>query len=367
MMRSIWLAVATCVAAGCVETKERIDVRPDGSLRIRVEAKGGPGDLADGHPVPFGEPWRPRDETTARWARALAGADRDAIPARLASLGLRPDGEDVRLAVEATFRDAARVPERFAPDGTPYRESFLRRTTSLAIARHGTRTVYTFTREFHRRDAWIDRHFTRVFKDLPEALQTRLEDDDAVLSDAEWRVVASAFAEAYRAAAEHLARDALLGVYVDGDAGLAVADAERVVAKVRDAAAAVATVDALIDAGRDLERRRRDEDVPGPARIEALEDAVTAAGRRALADALASTALDERVRNAVRYRLEARLAATDHTDDLGDERFRVRVRMPGTVVGGNYDRLRDGEVEWRFKGDSLARGAQRLRVVSVVE
>ncbi len=367
MMRSIWLAVAACAAAGCVETEERIDVRADGSMRIRIEAKGDPGDLADGHPVPLGEPWRARDDATARWVGAMAGVPRDAIAARLASIGLRPDGDEIRLAVEATFADAAAVPDRFAPAGTPYRESFLRRSTSLEVARRGARTVYTFTRDYHRRDAWIDRHFTRVFKDLPEALQKRLEDDEAVLTDREWRTVATVFAGAYREAAEHLARGALLGVYVDGDGALPLAEHRRIVGRIGDAVSGVVTVDALIDAGRDLQRRRGGDAVPGTARIERLEDDATDAVRRALAAALASSGLDARVQNAIRYRLEVRLAAADHTDDLGDERFRVRVRMPGTVVGGNYHRARDGEVEWRFKGDALTRGAQRLRVVSVVE
>ena len=60
--------------------------------------------------------------------------------------------------------------------------------------------------------------------------------------------------------------------------------------------------------------------------------------------------------------------AWDHANDLGDERFHVRVAMPGTVITGNFHETEDdGAVTWVFDGDRLLSGDAILRVVSVLE
>jgi hypothetical protein len=69
----------------------------------------------------------------------------------------------------------------------------------------------------------------------------------------------------------------------------------------------------------------------------------------------------------MRGELEWLFTAHDHTDDLGDDTFHLRVRMPGTIVGGDYDAVEDGVAAWEFEGSTLRDRDRVLRVVSVVE
>lgn len=117
-----------------------------------------------------------------------------------------------------------------------------------------------------------------------------------------------------------------------------------------------------------LLRPQAKEDVDeGERRLAELDLEVRETVRSELGKGLAARGLAVEAQNAIRAQLEWLLAAYDHTQDLGDERFVVLVRMPGAVVGGNFDSREGDAVRWSFEGDSLRDRPRVLRVVSVVE
>jgi hypothetical protein len=89
--------------------------------------------------------------------------------------------------------------------------------------------------------------------------------------------------------------------------------------------------------------------------------------RRSAYEALADALQSANVRNAIAAQLESSLTAHDQTEDLNDEVFRLRLRLPGTVVGGNYDKLEKGVAVWEFQGSALQDREIVLRAVSIVE
>jgi hypothetical protein len=97
-----------------------------------------------------------------------------------------------------------------------------------------------------------------------------------------------------------------------------------------------------------------------------LEQEGQAAMRASFTAGLVRGGVPERARNAALFALEWMLTSVDHSGDLRDEKFTVRVTLPGTVVGGNYDELEGNRATWQFEGRDLFGRDRVLRVVSVV-
>ncbi len=365
--RALALAALPLLAA-CVEQEERIEVAADGSVEVTVRADGHVEDLADGWPVPLDGPWRAADADTRRWVDGVgvAGPGR-----RERARTLFGAGEQVELAVTARFPSVDALPTTYAPAGEPYADAYLTRSASLAVERRGGRAVYVFERTLHGRRHVGERLYDDVVDELPEGLL----DDPAAATDAQLADVASRFTARAAEYAEGFLRDALAAQYVDGPAMLPLATFEQIVAD------GTARAGRALDAGAltDLLRRACDAERPGEEgaaseggggtaeAFEALERSWRDALRGALADGLANAHVPSEVLHGVLARLEWSFTAYDHTDDLGDERLRVVVRLPGRVVAGNWQRLEDGAAVWEVEGQAL-RGADRvLRVVAVAE
>jgi hypothetical protein len=343
-MRRLLLLLVPALLAGCLENEETIAVRPDGSVHVRVRARGDRKDLAEGHAVPAGAPWT-----------ALPGAT-----------GLDQDQEE-RIA-EATFASVRDWPRFHAPASEPYQTAFLERSADLKIERKGARTVYTFERTFHARPWAGFEPWHRVGEAIPKEIDQKFKRKETPTSD-EWVVVARAVQQALRDSGDAYARDALLGLYTVGDAELSAAASRAIERRVADALGALAPVDRLQRLVADLDAAERAKASPaGPHPFERFEGDVLSTLRGTFSAALAETGLRPKVQNAVLARLEWRLAAIDHTSDLGDETFKVRVTLPGVVVGGNYaGRAAEGTVTWELKGEDLRDRDVVLRAVSVVE
>jgi hypothetical protein len=163
--------------------------------------------------------------------------------------------------------------------------------------------------------------------------------------------------------ARDLASDALLGLYVEGQADLSVRDHDDVLEVLDVAVRATVTARrvALV-----LDSAQADDERAG-ALLERLEADWRDALRQTLAAALEGTSLPAATRNAVRYALEWQFAALDHLGDLGDESFTVRVTLPGVLVGGNYAAVEGAQATWKFSGQALHGKDVVLRAVSVLE
>jgi hypothetical protein len=361
--------VFACLPA-CLENEEQITIRPDGSCSVRVLAKGQAQDFAEGYPLPTGPEWsvvRADMPAYLDWLRAATRSEE--LRTRL------PEGNDKHLEFELSgeFPGVAALPKYFASNRDPYRTAYLARTSELKIEPRGAKTVYTFERRFGAReharfDAW-----SRMKRVLPPELVRRLEhagQGEFPLDSKEVPLVAHAAAVALKAAALAHVEDALLADYVLGDATLPAAAASEVRANVEQGLARVideqrlrAILELLCAPSGD---RKPGEALAG-ARLGTLESETRSALRTGTRAALAGVHAAPALANAVLAQLESNLTALDQTNDLNDERFRLRLQLPGTLVGGNYDKVEGGAAVWEFQGESLQDREIVLRAVSVVE
>jgi hypothetical protein len=63
--------------------------------------------------------------------------------------------------------------------------------------------------------------------------------------------------------------------------------------------------------------------------------------------------------------LEAAATATRAAHALSDDNFKLKVRLPGMVVAGNYSGLEGGVASWEFSGQALGATPMTLRATSV--
>jgi len=357
----VFLAAALALSSSCLETEEEIQVAPDGSVDVRIAAKGGRADFADGYPLPVdgAESWSPSNEETRIWRAHFARPD---AGAEMPTFGLGGNDE-LRLEVRGRFRSVEELPRSFAPRSDPYREAYLARTTSLSVEQRGERTVYRFERVFAGRPQtflFVDGRMKQDIENLPETIEAKLNDDGA-LDEAEWKIVCAAIEKAVVIGAEVLARNALAAIYTEGDASLSLAAYERILRAVVAAARDAVRLEAFIE--WEARGRRHEEDDP----FSTLEDRVRTRIREALALGLDAERVPREVRNAVLRRQEELYAETAHSDDLRDDELVLRVHLPGRIVGGNFTDVEDGAAVWRIEGDQLRSGAAVLRAVSVLE
>jgi len=361
----------------CLENEEEIVVHPDGSVTVREAAKGDRADLANGYPVPLDAGWTLVGEDAERWLQ-LVGADTGSatVQRRVGEVAWPEDGEgdeyQPRLVVERRFDSVADLPEWFAPAAEPYRTAFLRRTARLDVRRANGRTVYVFERTFHDRGQGPRDALTASGDDLPQDLREKLEAKEPITGD-EWLFIEHVVRAAFADAGEEFARDAILGLYTKGDASLSPRAVPSILEAVREAAGAtvaLATIQAVYEANlvqEDQRNRASDEEDEGGRLLRGMEDDLHQAIREALTTALDREGVEESTRNAVLFGLEWGFTAYAHSDDIQDEKFRVQITLPGTLVAGNYDESEDGTARWEFEGEELGEHDVVLRAVSVLE
>ena len=354
--------------AACLENEETIDVAPDGSVTVELRSQGDVSDLADGYPLPLDAPWEPSTDATREWLRTL-GPDTGSASVR-ASLEQRgwsfSDPRETELAVRRTFASVEDLPRWFAPAGEPYRDAHLLRDTRLEVRKAGKRTVYVFERSFRARGPNKHMLFNeRWEREIPDDLEQRFGKEDEDVSDAEVKKIASVLRTSVREVAELFAREALVGIWTEGDGSLPASAADEIVTRVQEAQAALVT-DELVRACDEFDAHEDEPGHEGEHPLEALERALRESLRATLADELVRRSVPEKTRNAVLFAAERALTASDATNDLYDEGFEIRVGMPGAIVAGNHQRIESGRAVWEFDGEELQREIV-LRVVSVVD
>jgi len=345
-MKLPWLAPLLLLAPACLENEEELDIAPDGSVEATLVASGDLADLEDGYPIPLEAPWRASSEDARSWAR-IAGGTEDR-------------GAKKRLEVRAHFGSVEELPHTYAPAGETYRGAYLARDTSLSIEEGAGGRTYVFERTVHGHER--DRLDPLRLVELPEDLEKRLEQH--ALTPRDRAQVIEILARGHASAAEALVRDALLGFFLSGRGELAAHEVPGVVAEVCKACAQ------LVDPGRIgrlLALVEAGEDKVAGEELETLEHEWRDTVRATLETALGRRGVPQELRNAAAFALEFNLAAVDHYEDLGDETFRLRVGLPGTIVGGNFARVEDGRAVFEFKGRRLQQGDVVLRAVSVLE
>lgn len=371
-------ALAVC-ASSCLENEEEITVREDGSVSVRMSAKGKPEDLADGYPIPLDSPWIGDSDATSMWVRAVGGDTgsagvRESL-GRLAagSSKINPD-EDFTLAVRADFSSVNDIPRWIAPQAEPYRTAYLERSADLRVETKSGRRVYSFERIFHARN--FDRFSfwksveLRIPKELKEKLDRIDHDDSVELTPKERDQLIDVMTATLIDTSIPYAESSLLSVFTAGDASLDPRSVERVLQSVREALSDVVRRErmaAIVDKVLSESTSDGANDETFVHDVERLESESRDTLRASLDAALTRDGVPLATRNAIRGQLEWKFTAFDHTTDLGDEGFTVTVHMPGIVVGGNFDERNGASVVWNFDGEGLNDRDRVLRVVSVLD
>jgi hypothetical protein len=328
------LAAGLLLIPGCLERKETIRVDQDGSVRIRVEVDGEPGDFASGDSLPDKYTgWKTQDE-----------------------LRTKDDGKEEQHRI-ATRRFSAGqpLPDSYAdPDGPRYGIALMFPTT-LEIERRPDGTYYHFKRVYEARAQARYEVYRELFKDIFEEMDQLAGKDPAELTDEQRTrlVEILRLLEALKRA-EYVAAgaEALADVWPQ-HYGLLLRQA-------------------LMD---HFQRADSAElaDLLGQPNTPERNDAINAFGDELIASAR-DVLHEELVKLRVpRDQIELFFAAHDEeearravTEDLEDETWEVRVEMPGEIVAHNGTDRDETGVIWSFPGKALYDRDHVLMVTSRV-
>jgi hypothetical protein len=328
------LAAGLLLTPGCLERKETIRVDRDGSVRIRVEVDGDPGDFAGGDALPDKHTgWKTQDE-----------------------IETDDNGKEIKHRV-ATRRFSAGqpLPDSYAdPDGPQYGIALMFPTT-LEIERRPDGTYYHFKRVYEARAEARYEVYRELLKDVFKELGELAGKDPAELTDEQrtrlveiLRLLEALKRTEYVVAGAEALEDEWPQHY-----GLLLRQALMDHFQRADAAELAGLL------GQPNTPERNDA-------INTFGDELIAAAREVLREEL----LELRV---PRDQIELFFAAHDEeearravTEDLEDETWEVRVEMPGEIVAHNGTDRDETGVIWGFPGKALYDRDHVLMVTSRV-
>lgn len=314
-------------AGGCLERDETITVRSDGTTEFESEFRGDLEDMNRGDALPLaGGMWQ-----VSQWETKTPSGGTDHV--RRAMVSVAPGGG---------------LPESYAGAGDA---ASLRFPTSVTHERRGGDTFVHFSRVYRARvyapysvSQRTLEHDSRTSELLKADPRTLTDQDRVSLLGSFRRVELEKQAWQVRAAANALAdrpQDLRLRV-MDGALSRArtydLADATKLMAmpqsEERDAALAAIAEDFLSIVSKDLSGALDRENL----RPEELAAATAA--------------------------FELERARREVTEDLRDERWEVRLKLPGEIVAHNADEVREGTLVWTFDGNALLDADRELLATS---
>lgn len=328
------VAVALCLVAlsGCLERKEHLTIRPDGSAVIELHyASETVSDIYEGDAVPTqGHGW--------------------AVEERRTHDGTKP----IELyAVRVVDADTA-LPSTYAVPGEEERSHALSFPTELWIERRADGTYYHFRRRYEaRRWAYINLKKQELIeeplKDLEGVEHDQITDEQRkriVRGFAEFEVVkALTFArEAHLNIAPNLPQDWWLNF---------AADILRIVDEVDYAS--------LIQLSHDAEQEEQTDKFQAEMdrwKVE-IKSRIEKSAREQLH--YSASQLNQFLARYAEYQTEFAVS-----EDLNDDEFDIAVTMPGEIVASNAKETYDNTVRWKFVGPQLYDNSIELLVTSVV-
>lgn len=317
-IKHLLVAVAGASLVGCLSREETLDIQADGSVTVSHAIRGDKGDMDGG---------------AARMPGAPFQVDRKTVK--------KADGktEDV-LTAKASFRKVADIPQSFAQAGDRFADRALRFTTTLEMRQENGFTHYRFERRYAPR-RWAD-HGSFLRRAFPTEIEELLSDMDKLARApvGKKREVVEAVLRYERMKLQHQAERATAPLVK----GRQPTDEQLAIhAAVKDYYTHRVSVDDLVELLWETE----------PKILKATQKIGVDARRVVLEKATKELKLDE----AGRKQLEANLAAEEHdlavSQDLEDESFTVKVRMPGDLVRHNGEEAMADEVTFRFSGEDL--------------
>jgi hypothetical protein len=328
-LAAILLTIGTL--AGCLEREETIRVARDGAVSFEVRFKGDPGDFQSGDALPDSRSgWKFRDETKT------------------------DDNGKEKQTRTATMRVAAGrpLPDSFADSDDPNYETALSFPTELTIERRRDGTYYHFKRIYRGREQARYEVFQKMLEksggepDLSGKKPEELTDEDrAYLVDKFRKLEMFKTAVYVETAADDMAeewpqhyglllRQAVLDTFGGADLEPVLALLSEPESEGRD--------DAINRFGAEL--------------IEST--------REALSHKMVELRIARRQIDAFWQAYELEQARRAVTEDLSDETWDIRVKMPGEIVAHNGERIEKGMVVWSFPANMLQDRDHVLMVTS---
>ncbi|MFO0861304.1 MAG: hypothetical protein U0570_12175 [Phycisphaerales bacterium] len=321
------VAAAALTLTGCLERKEKITVKPDGSASIALTFSGDRSDLEQGDAMPSqAGGWKVTITPDAKKPEeATLEASRVFTPGALAqTFATSPESASISLA----FPTEIRVEER--PDGTYYQ--FKRVYRQRADAR------YTLA----RRELQRDPKKAKLLETPPEELSPA----DRLTLVSEFR--ASEVEKQHQFILAGIAAAPAL----PQQAGIRILNAATQASDAFDFASAMKLLDAPASKERD-------------AAIVAAANSFFSALQTGIDQAIEREITDASLKAAFRAAMAHEKADRAVTEDLNDESFEVTLSLPGDLVASNGETV-DGSVSWKFDGIALMDRDQILLATSRV-
>lgn len=316
---------------GCLERIETITVRPDRSADMVSLFKGDLADMDAGDALPSaGRSWSVEQTTT----KAADGGDKVERKATL------------HVPVGAEF------PGTYATDANAAAVS-LRFPTEVTTEVRGDGVYYHFSRVYEGRS---DAPYTATKRRLTDDKKMRalVEADAATLTRADRATLIEAFRNM-----ELDKHGQFVAAGVKAIADMPQDTALRIEVAVKAAAQAFDT-SAALDLLEQAESPERD------AKIAALAVTFDTSMRDALTAAVEAEPLSAKERTAFITAYDAERVRRDVTEDLMDERWEVRLTLPGEVVAHNADSVDGTTLVWKFDGAAMMDMDKALRATSVL-
>ncbi len=299
MARRVLLAAAfLALVAGCVRRKEQITIMPDGAVLIAVTAVGDPRDMTEGDALPTeAAGWKVMEK------REVAEKD---------------NTETLTRCAVRRLSKGEKLPESYAEAGTPLAAVALQFPTTVTIESRNDGTYYHFTRVYRPRRAAQVQDPRDVMAESDEIKAIRGKSPE-VITDEDRHTLAKARIEVEAQQAGELLDIAARAMEPPLPPDVWMIARRR-----------------MMDVYRDPEVARRGlallfQDDAGPKSV-ALEQEVRQKSLAALETSLAEqNVASERVTQLLKS-LDQLRREYEVTEDLGDDTFEVRVRMPGRVI-----------------------------------
>lgn len=326
-------ALSLLATVGCLERNEKITVRPDGGVVMDLDYKGDIGDFTH---------------------------ERDALPGAESGWDVEINDEkhqddriERQLTTHRVFEPGAALPDSYAGDAAALRAIALRFPTSLEIEQRPDGTYYHFRRVYLPRERARYEYHRAKLEEAHQGIDlTAISVEE--LDDEKLREVLTLLRDFEMAKQIEFVRE---GVASMGDAwpqdfGLRMEEVLRGYFQGMD----VAPVQSLL---REPQSDERD------AQIDAYAKQMLGRTPELLKQELSDCRVDLEAQ--ARF-LAARDAAEQRyelAEDLGDEQWKIELRMPGELVAHNsFEPVEDGVVRWEFGVLAMMDRAQVLAATS---
>jgi hypothetical protein len=331
------LCVLCATLAGCLERFEAITIKPDGSVLLRSEFRGTPEDFkktADALP-----------DASTGWTITTERTEQD------------KDGKprQIRIA-ELSLTPGAAFPDSYAPAKDPRNASALKFPTTFKTIRTDAGTRFEFSRTYERRDEAVYSYLRKKLMETDQfkALQSK---DPSTMTPEQRTTLLRTFA--------HLESDKYARSIEVGGRAL-VADGswpQHIPLQLRASALKygetfdIAKADTLL---RQPETPERD------AQLNAIASEFSSGLDGAMKAEMTRLSIPEDQQGRFNRIAQAERTMRAATEDLADEKWEVRLTMPGTLIAHNADRVENGVLVWEFSADAIMDRDQVIKASSIV-